>query len=102
MARVKKAEREAVVAALMQEHEDAAAAAEAAINALDELRAQEMTKTANRPFAILMQKKGGPIYTFGPYPTEAKATRALGALVSPDKYDTYLAAVFRLHAVKED
>jgi hypothetical protein len=100
MARVKKAEREAVVSALMQEHETAEDAAEAAITALDELREQEMQKTANRPFAILMQGSGGPIYTFGPYATEAKATRALKDLVSPDPYP-YHAAVFRLYAVKE-
>lgn len=100
MARVKKAEREAVVAALMQEHESAADAAEAAITALDEVREEAMSKTANRPFAVLMQTKGGPIYTYGPYATESKATRALKELVSPSKIDTYHAAVFRLHEVK--
>lgn len=100
MARVKKADREAVVAALMLEHETVEDAADAAITALDEQRAQELTKTANRPFAILMQSKGGPIYTFGPYATEAKATRALKDLSSPSKTEPHYAAVFRLHDIK--
>lgn len=102
MARVKKAEREAVVAALMLEHDSVEAAAEAAVQALDEARALEMSKPANRPFVLLTQDEAHKEYicTFGPYATEAKALKAMKELCAPSKDSRYIAAVQRLYEVR--
>lgn len=84
MPRVKKAEREAVVNALDDGHDSADEAAQAAIIALDALREQELAKSANRPWVVLAQIRGqSNVYTYGPYPTESRAQRALKSLSSP-------------------
>lgn len=89
--------------ALMQEHDSVDEAAEAAIAALDEHREQDMLKTANRPFAVLMQaSSGGLVYTYGPYATESKAKRALTELCSPSKTEKHSAGVFRLYGIRSE
>ena len=101
MPRIKKAEREAVITALTVVHDTVDDAAEAAIIALDAVREHDMTKTSNRPWCVLMQaKKGGLIYTFGPYPTESKASKAVKEMCSPSKIDEHAAGVFRLYDTK--
>jgi len=94
MGRVKKAEREAVMAALVHPQdisdvdddtlEDLQIAAERAIEALTETRTQHLSKAANRPWVVLMQQKGQPIvHTYGPYDSQAQATKARDALACP-------------------
>ena len=84
MGRVKKAEREAVEAALLAAQDDLSAASEQAIRALDAVRQESLTKDANRPYVVLMQQKGQPlVHTFGPYATHAQASRAMKDLVCP-------------------
>jgi hypothetical protein len=84
VARIKKAEREAVEAVLMEDFETAAEAAEAAIRALDEVRAEYLSAKANRPFVLLTQGEGTQVFTYGPYATEAQAERARKSLVAPN------------------
>lgn len=99
MPRSRKVDREAVVAALSGVHDTVEDAAESVIAALDEARRREMSKTANRPWCVLMQsKRGGMIYSFGPYPSESKATRAIEALCAPHKTDPHAAHAFRLYS----
>ncbi len=95
MARTKKHEREAVMAALIHPQdvsdiddeatlEDLTAAAERAIQALTGARMQHTSKAANRPWVVLMQQKGQPlVHTYGPYDTQAQAHKALYELVCP-------------------
>lgn len=94
MARIKKADREAVVAALLDPKsiddvdddtlEEVSGAAERAVEALDAVRASHLAKASNRPYVVLMQLEGGSmVFTYGPYETMAKAKRAQGNLVSP-------------------
>ena len=84
MPRVKKAEREAVAEALMQAQDNLEEASEQAIQALDQVRMQHVSKAANRPYVVLMQVEGqSMVYTFGPYTSKAQATRARDKLVSP-------------------
>jgi hypothetical protein len=95
MARVKKAEREAVMAALIHPQdisdiededilEDLKSAAERAIQALTQARMQHTSKAANRPWVVLMQQKGQPlVHTYGPYDTQAQAHKALYELACP-------------------
>jgi len=100
MPRVKKAEREAVAAALQQDHDSVDEAAEAAIRAVDEQRAEYLSKPQNRPYVILAQAHPGLVYSFGPYPTEAQAKRALKGLVSPGP-EPMMARVQRLMEVTD-
>ena len=96
MPRTKKAEREAVMAALIHPQdisdldededilEDLKSAAERAIQALTEARTQHTSKAANRPWVVLIQQKGQPlVHTYGPYETQAQAHKALQGLVCP-------------------
>lgn len=84
MPRIKKAEREAVEAALMHAQDDLKSAAEGAIEALDSVRMQHLSKPANRPYVILMKQEGQPlVYTYGPYETLAQAERARKGLACP-------------------
>lgn len=102
MRRIKKAEREAVVAALTLDHESVEGAAEAAIRAVDELREKELSKPANRPYVLLMQEEQHKeyLYTFGPYSTESQALKAQKELSAPSAGRS-VARVQKLHAVKE-
>ena len=84
MPRIKKAEREAVEAALMHAQDDLKAASEGAIEALDSVRMQHLSKPGNRPYVILMQQEGQPlVYTYGPYETLAQAQKAQRGLACP-------------------
>ena len=94
MARIKKAEREAVMAALIHPKDisdvdedtlkDLETAAERAIQALTQARMQHTSKAANRPWVVLMHQKGQPlVYTYGPYDTQAQAHKALSGLACP-------------------
>lgn len=84
MPRVKKAEREAVAAALMAAQDDLDTAAEEAIQALDLVRSEYLSKAANRPYVVLMHQEGYPmVYTYGPYATHAQAVRAREQLACP-------------------
>ena len=94
LARIKKADREAVVAALLDPKsiddvdddtlEEVSGAAERAVEALDAVRASHLAKASNRPYVVLMQLEGeSMVFTYGPYETMAKAKRAQGNLVSP-------------------
>ena len=67
-----KKEVEAVAAALEQPHESAAHAAKAAIAALDKARTERVTY-----FAVLRFGKLGVFSGFGPYSTQAQATKAI-------------------------
>ena len=75
-------------------------AAEAAIQAVDEQRAEFLSKPGNRPYVILAQARPGMVYSFGPYPTEAQAKRALKNLVSPGP-EPMMATVQRLLEVAD-
>lgn len=95
MPRVKKAEREAVMAALVHPQdlsdiddedtlEDLKSAAERAVQALTQERMQHTSKAANRPWVVLMRQEGQPlVHTYGPYETQAKAHKALHGLACP-------------------
>ena len=94
MARAKKAEREAVMTALVHPQsisdldedtlDELSGAAERAVQALTEARSQHTSKAANRPWVVLMQQKGQPlVHTYGPYDSQAQATKAQRALSCP-------------------
>ena len=94
MARIKKAEREAVMAALVHPQsisdldedtkDELSGAAERAIQALTEARMQHTSKAANRPWVVLLRQEGQPrVYTYGPYDTQAQAQSALKGLACP-------------------
>ena len=100
MGRVKKAEREAVEAALLSAQDDLSEASEQAIQALDAVRQESLTKDANRPYVVLMQQKGQPIvHTYGPYATHAQASRAVKDLACPGPDPCY-SAIQKLREVR--
>lgn len=101
MARLRKSDREAVERAISQEWETVEEAAEAAILALDLSREKWLKDKSNRPYMILMQDTATKaVYTYGPYATEAKASKAFRSLAAPN--DGYVGGVMKLYEIPED